>query len=150
MPSPAERTAKHEASHALRTANGEFLGNHSAHRDSHDVGRIDARRIEDCFGIGSHRCEAKGPNRHIALAYPAVVQKDCARVPRKKRAEFSPHREREAQAHDEKQRFSRAVILPVDTHAAVLCVRHNFKPTVSVFPPSPWPPSFSEPSSPWA
>jgi hypothetical protein len=94
-----------EREDALRGHEGDFLGDHPAHRGATDVRLPNPELLEQAESLSSHPGDGVGDIGRIALAGAAVIQRDDPVLAGEGRRLKRPGRVVATPAHDEHQRL---------------------------------------------
>src|SRR5258708_33530087 len=118
-------TTQNQRTHAFRILQGEFLRNHTPHRNTEYMRALYLGGIEDGGCVRGHQCHGINAWGYVALSHAAIIQSDRAIDLSQHRAGAMPHVGWIAQAHDEQQRFARALFIPVNLGALIFNKWHR-------------------------
>src|SRR5258707_9609923 len=125
MGAACSSTTQNQRTHAFRILQGEFLCNHAPHRNTEYMRALHLGGIEDGGCVRGHQCDGINAWGYVALSHAAIIQSDRAIGLSKNGAGAMPHVGWIAQAHDEQQRFARALFIPVNFGPLIFNKRHG-------------------------
>src|SRR6202007_428831 len=125
MGAACSSTTQNQRTYTFRILQGEFLCNHAPHRNTEYMRALHLGGIEDGGCVRGHQCDGINAWGYVTLSHAAIIQSDRAVGLSQNRAGAMPHVGWIAEAHDEQQRFARALFIPVNLGTLIFNKRHG-------------------------
>ena len=122
--SACRRATQKERVDALRVLQSKFLRDHATHGNAEDARALDAGSIEHGGRIRGHQRDGIRSGRHIAPAHAPIVERYRPLALRENWPCTVPHRGCPTKAHNQQNRRSPTLFVPVDPGALIIGKRH--------------------------
>src|SRR5579863_559742 len=127
---PARRgAAQYQRQHSLRVSQYKLLRNHASHRHAEHVSAINSGSVENRRCVGCHQRDRIRSRWHITPSYAAVVEGQSEVPRRQKGPRPIPHLGWVSQSHDEQDRLTLALLIPINLGSLILDERHSGAPS---------------------